>query len=61
MGDEEAPVPSGSPTYTFEPGDTLWAVAERFYGDGNRYRDIAAANGIDNPDAVEVGQVLTIP
>ncbi|MGW2598847.1 LysM peptidoglycan-binding domain-containing protein [Streptomyces klenkii] len=48
-------------TYTVEPGDTLWAVAERFYGDGNRYRDIAAASGIDDPDVVNVGQVLTIP
>ncbi|WP_329143101.1 LysM peptidoglycan-binding domain-containing protein [Streptomyces sp. NBC_01456] len=48
-------------TYTVEPGDTLWDIAERFYGDGNRYHDIAAASGIDNPDLVDVGQVLTIP
>lgn len=61
---EEVPPPPPAPearTYTIEPGDTLWAVAERFYGDGNRYRDIAAASGIDNPDVVDVGQVLTIP
>lgn len=57
----EAPPAPESRTYTVEPGDTLWAVAERFYGDGNRYRDIAAASGIDNPDVVNVGQVLTIP
>ncbi|MCC3768820.1 LysM peptidoglycan-binding domain-containing protein [Streptomyces sp. UNOC14_S4] len=54
------PVPEAR-TYTVEPGDTLWDVAERFYGDGNRYRDIAAASGIDDPDVVDVGQVLTIP
>lgn len=48
-------------TYTVEPGDTLWAVAERFYGDGDRYRDIATASGIDDPDLIDVGQVLTIP
>ncbi|WP_318209549.1 MULTISPECIES: LysM peptidoglycan-binding domain-containing protein [unclassified Streptomyces] len=48
-------------TYTVEPGDTLWAIAERFYGDGNRYHDIAAASGIDDPDLVDAGQVLTIP
>ncbi|MBU3061459.1 LysM peptidoglycan-binding domain-containing protein [Nocardia sp. NEAU-G5] len=48
-------------TYTVAAGDTLWAIAERFYGDGNRYMDIAMASGIDNPDAVNVGQVLTIP
>ncbi|MEV7025310.1 LysM peptidoglycan-binding domain-containing protein [Kitasatospora sp. NPDC093558] len=55
------PADSAAQTYTVEPGDTLWAVAERFYGDGNRYRDIAAASGIDNPDVIDVGQVLTIP
>ncbi|KUM99081.1 lectin [Streptomyces yokosukanensis] len=61
---EESAAASPAPearTYTVEPGDTLWAVAERFYGDGNRYRDIAAASGIDNPDVVNVGQALTIP
>ncbi|MEU8580245.1 LysM peptidoglycan-binding domain-containing protein [Streptomyces abikoensis] len=62
-GADEVPSPPASEarTYTVEPGDTLWAVAERFYGDGNRYRDIASASGIDNPDVVNVGQVLTIP
>jgi len=48
-------------TYTVEAGDTLWSIAERFYGDGNRYMDIAGASGLSNPDAVGVGQVLTIP
>ncbi|PXX68490.1 LysM domain-containing protein [Nocardia tenerifensis] len=48
-------------TYTVEPGDTLWAIAERFYGDGNRYQEIANASGIDNPDLINPGQVLTIP
>ncbi|AZQ74938.1 LysM peptidoglycan-binding domain-containing protein [Streptomyces luteoverticillatus] len=56
--EEPSPTPQ---TYTVESGDTLWAIAERFYGDGNRYRDIAAASGIDNPDVLDVGQVLTIP
>ncbi|BAW10037.1 lectin [Nocardia seriolae] len=55
------PPPPAAQTYTVEPGDTLWAVAERFYGDGNRYQEIANASGISNPDAIDVGQVLTIP
>ncbi|EME98676.1 LysM peptidoglycan-binding domain-containing protein [Streptomyces mobaraensis NBRC 13819 = DSM 40847] len=59
--EEPAAAATDARTYTVAPGDTLWAVAERFYGDGNRYRDIAAASGIDNPDVVSVGQVLTIP
>ncbi|QIS15845.1 LysM peptidoglycan-binding domain-containing protein [Nocardia arthritidis] len=59
--EEVPPPPPAAQTYTVEPGDTLWAIAERFYGDGNRYQEIANASGIANPDAINVGQVLTIP
>ncbi|MFI9510415.1 LysM peptidoglycan-binding domain-containing protein [Nocardia sp. NPDC052566] len=59
--EEVPPPPPAAQTYTVEPGDTLWSIAERFYGDGNRYQEIANASGIDNPDAINVGQVLTIP
>ncbi|MFB7722203.1 LysM peptidoglycan-binding domain-containing protein [Nocardia sp. NPDC058058] len=59
--EEVPPPPPAAQTYTVESGDTLWAIAERFYGDGNRYQQIADANGIPNPDAINVGQVLTIP
>ncbi|MFI7671837.1 LysM peptidoglycan-binding domain-containing protein [Nocardia sp. NPDC049526] len=59
--EEVPPPPPAAQTYTVEPGDTLWAIAERFYGDGNRYQEIADASGIDNPDAINPGQVLTIP
>jgi LysM repeat protein len=41
--------------------DTLWAIAEQFYGDGNKYQVIADASGISNPDLIQPGQVLTIP
>ncbi len=59
---EEVPPPPPAPrTYTVQSGDTLWAIAEQFYGDGNRYPEIAAASGIDNPDLINPGQVLTIP
>jgi nucleoid-associated protein YgaU len=65
-----APAPPGEPepapepaarTYTVEAGDTLWTIAERFYGDGARYQAIADASGISNPDLVQAGQILTIP
>ena len=65
-----APEPSGEPapapeptarSYTVESGDTLWAIAERFYGDGNKYQAIAEASGISNPDLIHPGEVLTIP
>ncbi len=48
-------------TYTVESGDTLWAIAERFYGDGGKYQVIADASGVANPDLIQPGQVLTIP
>ena len=71
-GGAEAPaVPTQAPAapteapakriYTVVSGDTLWAIAERFYGDGSQYPKIASANGIANPDLIMVGQVLTIP
>ncbi|WP_328356804.1 LysM peptidoglycan-binding domain-containing protein [Mycobacterium sp. NBC_00419] len=56
------PPPAPEPrTYTVVAGDTLFAIAERFYGDGNRYPEIAAASGIANPDLINIGQVVTIP
>jgi LysM repeat protein len=57
---EPAPEPAAR-TYTVESGDTLWAIAERFYGDGSKYQIIADASGISNPDLIHPGEVLTIP
>ncbi len=48
-------------TYTVKSGDTLSAIAQRYFGDASEYGKIAQANGIDNPDHIQVGQVLTIP
>ena len=44
-------------------GDTLWKIAERYYGDGNLYTNIFEANRdiLNNPDAIKVGQKLRIP
>ena len=55
------PPPPAPRTYTVVSGDTLWAIAERFYGDGNKYHQIAQASGIANPDLIHPGQVVTIP
>ncbi len=57
---EAAPEPSPR-TYTVVSGDSMWAIAERFYGDGSKYQVIADASGVDNPDLIHPGQVLTIP
>lgn len=55
------PPPPAPRTHTVVSGDTLWAIAEKFYGDGNKYQVIADASGIANPDLIHPGQVLTIP
>ena len=47
--------------YTVIRGDSLFGIAQRFYGDGNKFPIIAQANGIADPDRIFPGQVLVIP
>ena len=47
--------------YTVIRGDSLFGIAQRFYGDGNTFPIIAQANGIADPDRIFPGQVLVIP
>lgn len=47
--------------YTVVKGDTLWAIAKKYYGDGNKYPEIAKANNISNANIISVGQKLLIP
>jgi lipoprotein NlpD len=50
---------SGSPqsSYTVKRGDTLFQIA---LDNGLDYRELAAWNGIDNPNVIHVGQVLRL-
>ena len=51
-------------TYTVQPGDCLWNIAKRFYGNGALYTKIYEANkGVigGNPNLIYAGQVYTIP
>ena len=48
-------------TYVVEAGDTLSGIAERFYGDAGIYTQIADANGIADPNLINVGQELVLP
>lgn len=54
---------SSTKTYTIVKGDTLWGIAQKFYGSGTYCTKLAAANSaiIKNPNLIYPGQVLTIP
>lgn len=41
--------------------ESLYEIARKYYGDGDRWRDIAAHNNIPVPDRVLTGQVVRIP
>lgn len=44
--------------YTVKAGDTLWKICKDYFEDGSRYSEIAALNGISNPNYITVGQVI---
>ena len=53
------PAPAPTPrTYVVAEGDTLAEIAQQF---GTTVEAIQAANGIEDPNTIAVGQVLTIP
>jgi nucleoid-associated protein YgaU len=43
------------------PGESLSAIAQKYYGDMEKYVEIAKANNISNPDLIRVGQKIQIP
>jgi nucleoid-associated protein YgaU len=49
--------------YVIEKGDTLWAIAKKFLGDGNRWSELFEANKevILDPDKIFPGQKIRIP
>jgi hypothetical protein len=42
-------------------GDTLSGIATKYFEDPTLWREIARANGLDDPLSIEPGQVLVIP
>lgn len=59
---EVAPEPKVE-TYTVKSGDTLEGIIIRFYGryDNDKINQIAVANKMVNPNALQIGQKLIIP
>lgn len=59
---DESTAPTAK-TYTVKAGDSLWAIAAKYYGSGAEYSKIYNANTdkVSNPNLIYPGQVLTIP
>ncbi len=47
--------------YIVIKGDHLWKIAEKFYGSGYNWVDIAKENKLRNPNLLKVGQKLIVP
>ena len=64
--DSPTPTSSAEPreagrAHTFQSGDTLWALANRYLGSGSRWTEIAELNGIQDETAIPNGTILLIP
>ena len=59
----QAPAAAKATVYEVKAGDTLGAIAQRFYGKASLYPKIFEANRdiLNNPDLIKVGQKLKIP
>lgn len=65
------PAAASAKTHTVVKGDSMWAISQKFYGNGSRYPEIYKANqatidgrnkGTGNPKyTIYPGQVFTIP
>ncbi|MEZ4863959.1 MAG: LysM peptidoglycan-binding domain-containing protein [Caldilineaceae bacterium] len=51
------------PTYVVQPGDTLWDITYRFYGNVDKMQTLIDANQdiLASPSALTVGMELTLP
>lgn len=45
------------------PGETLWAIAQKYYGNGDHYHWLVAANPqtIKDPSVIQPGQIVRVP
>lgn len=59
-------IPDVSPTslpgkYTVKDGDTLFTIAEKYYGDGYKYAVLVEANKISDENFISAGQTIEVP
>jgi len=48
-------------TYTVQSGEYLWSIAEKIYGSGYNWVDLANANSLENPGTIYAGTKLIVP
>ncbi len=51
----------GGKTHTVTVDENLWVIAEKYYGSGYNWVDIARENQLSNPGLIVLGQTLKIP
>jgi nucleoid-associated protein YgaU len=63
MADEKKDAWDTTQWHEVKKGETLWKIAERYYGDGSLYPKIFEANKdtLKDPNLIRVGQKLRIP
>ncbi len=63
LTDKNETNPKNKGTYVVQSGDSLWAIAKKYYGDGSKYTKIYNANKdkVKNPSLIYPGQKLVIP
>lgn len=57
---ETPKIESTNVTHKVKKGDTLWEIAEKYLGNGNRYEEIVSLNKL-NSISLKIGQLLQIP
>lgn len=51
---------ASSSNYIVKKGESLWTIAQKELGDGNKYSQLAKDNNIQNPNMLTVGMELKI-
>ncbi|MCR4264977.1 5'-nucleotidase C-terminal domain-containing protein [Nitratireductor sp. ZSWI3] len=61
MEGEKPMAAGGETTHSIAAGDTMWDIAETYYGDPTKWRRIAEANPGIKPRRLEIGSSLALP
>lgn len=62
VGDPRQVPPSQAATIQVQPGDSLWRLAQRYFGKGERWAELARLNPqLQNPSFLRPGDVLHLP